>query len=102
MIYYVISKIKEKDYIVSIDKGTFRVKRDISSINGKDLINENMISDKANKIGTLIQINNKNLVILMNNIKNEEGDLKIIVIDNIENNYFQIKKNILMFYQKIA
>ena len=50
-----------------------------------------MISDKIYKIGTLIQINNKNLVILMNNIKSKEGDLKIIDINNIENNYSPIK-----------
>ena len=93
MIYYLILKIKDNDYIVSLDKGTFRVKRDIPSINEEDLKDENMISNKTYKIGDLTQINNKNLVILMNNIKNEEGDLKVIVIDNIGNNYFPIKNN---------
>ena len=93
MKYYFILKIKDNDYIVSLNEGTFRVKRDIQSINKGDLKKENMISKKAYKIGILIPVNNKSFVILMENAKNEEGCLKILDIDNFKNNFIPINKN---------
>ena len=89
--YYLILKINYNEYIVSHDKGIFRVKRDLPSINKEDLKKEENISDKAYKLGLLMQRNNKNIAILMDNIGNEEGVLIVKDINNIKNNYTPIK-----------
>ena len=91
MIYYLILKIKDNDYIISLNEGTFRIKKDISLICKEDLKEEICISKKAFKIGKLIQKNNKSIVILMLNINNNEGYLIIIDIDNNINYYILIK-----------
>ena len=91
MIYYLILKIKDNDYIVSLNEGTFRIKKDISLICKEDLKKEICISNKTYKIGKLIQKNNKSIVILMLNINNDEGYLRIIDIDNNINYYIFIK-----------
>ena len=88
MKFYLILKIKDNDYIVSHDKGTFRVKRDLPSINEKDLKKEEKISDKAYKIGLLMQRNNSVVGFLtllfqeMRNLSPEEiNNFKKIVDD---------------------
>ena len=102
-----IIRTKDNNYIFSIKNGkTFRVMRDIASLNEEDFYNLNnenkikKISDNAYKIGVHIKINNKIIVFLMDNIdinvsniinKIKEGKLEIIDINNVNDNYVSQK-----------
>ena len=111
-----IIRIKDKDYIFSIKNNskTYRILINIESINEEDFYNPNnenkikKISDHAYKTGVDTEMNNKIIVILMDNIdatidnidnnvsniinKDKEGKLELVDIDNINDNYMP-KKN---------
>jgi hypothetical protein len=111
-----IIRIKDTDYIFSIKKNkkTYRELSDLLSINKEDSFNPNnenkikKISDHAYKTGVDTEMNNKIIVILMDNIdatidnidnnvsniinKDKEGKLELVDIDNINDNYMPKKK----------
>lgn len=78
----------KNDNIVSYDNKTFKVYRDIPSINDNDLNDINKLFDKKYDLGAIIEINNHKISILI--IKNE---LKIFDINNIQNQYERIEIN---------
>ena len=104
-----IIRIKDNDYIFSIKNNskTYRILINLESINEEDFNNPNnenkikKISEHAYKTGVNTEMNNKIIVILMDNIdnnvsniinKDKEGKLELVDIDNINDNYMP-KKN---------
>jgi len=75
-------------YIVSCDKGTFKVSNDILSINYNDLNDQNKISDKTYDLETEIEIN-KNTI----NIFIDKNIIEIIDINNTQNYYKMEESN---------
>ena len=77
-----------KGIIVSCDKGTFKVPKDMQSINYNDLNDQNKISDKIYDLGTEIEINKNKTIILI-----DKNNIEIIDINNTKNYYKRKESN---------
>ena len=78
----------KNDYIISCEKGTFIVFRDIPSISYKDLNVQNKLNNKKYDKIEIIEINNHKYAILIDN-----KSLEIIELNNTQNRYKWEERN---------